>query len=82
MEEIKTKSKWRGSLADIVFGTIVSLGTSASAYVIVNDIMQLETFSREGVYCIIQDPRLIMTTSTTALTGIGWNLYRKKINSK
>lgn len=78
MEKTERKTKWRGSLVDIMLGSLTALGASASIYVIGNDLMQLETFSTDGFYCILQDPRLIMTGSATILTGAGWNVYKRK----
>lgn len=78
MEKTKRKTKWQISLADVVLGVLTTLGASASIYVIGKDLMQLETFSTDGFYCILQDPRLIMAGSTTVLTGAGWSTYRRK----
>ena len=77
--EKKTETNWNvRSIRNIGFKTIETLGIFASAYVVVDDISQLKEISSGGIYCTIQDPRLLMSLGTAIFAKIGEIWYNKK----
>lgn len=71
MEKNKMENKKFNGIEKLLNGLAVSGGLTAG-YIAISDFMQLNEVNLEGLYCITQDPRMLISA------GIGLSAYAMK----
>ncbi|MBS3080014.1 hypothetical protein J4221_00945 [Candidatus Pacearchaeota archaeon] len=59
----------------VLAGTI-GASTLAATYVTISDLAQLETYTLDGLHCVITDPRLLVSVGAGITAGAILGLYR------